>query len=201
MAPTGKVYTFEFHEKRHELNTVEFKSHGLDGIVTAQHRDVCSDGFAVPKGDPEAAFLDLPAPWEAIPHLPGVFNRNRMGRVCCFSPCIEQVLSTHAALRKHGFTNITTYDIYYRSWEARPVQMRSVDEAVDRLLDIRTRVKEGRKKEPKENVRKRKPEDGDGIDWTVVGRSPTEIQTHTSFLTFGELMPLIDGVQPSTITD
>jgi tRNA (adenine57-N1/adenine58-N1)-methyltransferase catalytic subunit len=200
VAPTGKVYTFEFHEKRHELNTLEFKYHGLNEIVTAQRRDVCADGFDVPKGDPEAVFLDLPAPWEAIPHLPELFNRNRIGRVCCFSPCIEQVLSTHSALRKHGFTNITTYDLYYRTWEARPLQLRSVDEAVNRLLDIRTRVKEGRRKEPKENnPRKRKPEEGDGIDWTVVGRGGTEIQTHTSFLTFGELMPLINGVDSSTI--
>ena len=201
VAPTGKVYTFEFHEKRHELNTVEFKSHGLHDIVTAQHRDVCADGFDVPRGEPEAAFLDLPAPWEAIPHLPSVFTRNRVARVCCFSPCIEQVLATHSALRKHGFANITTYDLYYRNWESRQVQMRSVDDAVARLLDIRTRIKEGRKKEPTENQRKLKPEEGDGLNWLVVGRGEKDLQTHTSFLTFGELMPLIDGTVSSTLAD
>ena len=174
---------------------MDFKAHGLDEIVTAQHRDVCADGFDVPKGEPDAAFLDLPAPWEAIPNLPSLFTRTRVARVCCFSPCIEQVLSTHSALRKHGFTNITTYDLYYRNWEARPIHMRSVEEACSNLLDIRTRIKEGRRREPKENPKKRKPEEGDGLNWMVVGRGDTGIQLHTSFLTFGELMPLTPEIE------
>jgi hypothetical protein len=47
------------------------------------------------------------------------------------------------------------------------------------------------------DMRKRKPEEGDGLDWTVVAKGDTEIQTHTSFLTFGELMPIIDGHEPA----
>jgi hypothetical protein len=35
------------------------------------------------------------------------------------------------------------------------------------------------------------------LNWQIVARGDTEIQTHTSFLTFGELMPLIDGVEPA----
>jgi tRNA (adenine57-N1/adenine58-N1)-methyltransferase catalytic subunit len=203
VAPHGKVFTFEFHEKRHTLNTAEFTAHGLDHIVTAQHQDVCADGFAgVKPGSADCAFLDLPSPWEAIPHLAGILTRKRVARICCFSPCIEQVLSTHAALRKYGYTNITTYDLFYRNWEARPVQAKSIEEACDRLLEIKQRVKEGLPREPKVDARKRKPEDGDGLNWQIVARGDTEIQTHTSFLTFGELMPLIDGVEPAgTVTD
>jgi len=124
VSPGGKVYTFEFHEQRHEMNVAEFTAHGLDDVVTAQHRDVCAQGFDVPADTAvDCAFLDLPAPWEAIPHLLSVFTRKRVARVCCFSPCIEQVLSTHAALRTNGFTNITTYDLHYRTWESRPIQI------------------------------------------------------------------------------
>jgi tRNA (adenine57-N1/adenine58-N1)-methyltransferase catalytic subunit len=203
VAPHGKVYTFEFHEKRHSLNTAEFTAHGLDTIVTAQHRDVCADGFSgVEPGTADCAFLDLPSPWDAIPHLSGLLTRKRVARICCFSPCIEQVLATHTALRKHGFTNITTHDLFYRNWEAKPVQVKSVEDACDRLLEIKQRIKQGLQKEPKVDSRKRKPEDGDGLNWQVVARGDTEIQTHTSFLTFGELMPLIDGVEPAgTVTD
>jgi tRNA (adenine57-N1/adenine58-N1)-methyltransferase catalytic subunit len=197
VAPTGKVYTFEFHEKRHNLNTTEFTTHGLDNLVTAQHRDVCASGFNVESAD--CAFLDLPSPWEAIPHLSKVFTRRRVARVCCFSPCIEQVLSTHTALRKYGFTNITTYDLQYRNYEARPVLMKSVEEACERLAEIRRRVKEGLPREPRDSSArgKRKPEENDGLNWSVVARGDGEIQTHTSFLTFGELMPLIDGMEPA----
>jgi tRNA (adenine57-N1/adenine58-N1)-methyltransferase catalytic subunit len=192
--PNGKVYTFEFHEQRHNLNTSEFKTHGLDGIVTAQHRDVCEEGFNVESAD--CAFLDLPCPWEAIPHLPSVLTRKRIGRVCCFSPCIEQVLSTHIAMRKVGFTNITTYDLHCRNYDAKPVQVKSVDEAVERLLRIKQRVKEGLPREPREYP-KRKPEEGDGLNWKIVAKGETDVQAHTSFLTFAELMPLIDGVEPA----
>src|SRR5271154_4883622 len=78
VSPGGKVLTFEFHEKRHELNCMEFKYHGLDDIVIAQHRDVCADGFDVSPSSPDCAFLDLPSPWEAIPHLSSVLTRKRI---------------------------------------------------------------------------------------------------------------------------
>jgi tRNA (adenine57-N1/adenine58-N1)-methyltransferase catalytic subunit len=198
LSPGGNVYTFEFHEKRHDLNVAEFTAHGLDGLVIAQHRDVCADGFeGAPSGEVDCAFLDLPAPWDAICHLPALFTRKRVARVCCFSPCIEQVLSTHTALRKNGFTNITTYDLYYRTYEARPVVMKSVEEACERMLTIKRRIKEGLPKEPRGDSRKRKPEEGDGLNWKIVAKGSEEIQTHTSFLTFGELMPLVDGVEPA----
>lgn len=200
VSPNGRVYTFEFHEKRHALNMVDFASHGLDGLVVAQHGDVCASGFTGLPGDeePDVAFLDLPAPWEAIPHLPSVFTRKRVARVCCFSPCIEQVLSTHTALRKQNFTNIVTYDLQYRNYEARPVQMRSVEEACDRLAEIRRRIKAGLPRMPRDSGgTKRKPEDNDGINWRVVLRGDSEVQIHTSFLTFGDLMPLINGLEPA----
>src|SRR5271170_8019967 len=167
VSPGGKVFTFEFHEKRHELNVAEFKHHGLDHVVTAQHRDVCADGFDVPT-TADCVFLDLPSPWDAIPHLPGHMNRKRTSRVCCFSPCIEQVLSTHSALRKTGFTNIVTYDLQYRTFDSKPMLVKSVEEACERLLKIKSRVKAGLAKEPKEQERKRKPEEGDGLNWKVV---------------------------------
>ena len=205
VAPHGKVFTFEFHEKRYELNTAEFTAHGLDDLVTSQHRDVCAEGFNVEPNSADCVFLDLPCPWDAIPHLPAVLTQKRVGRVCCFSPCIEQVLSTLSALRKHGFVNIETYDLKYRNYEARPVQVRSVEEACERLLEIKQRVKEGLPKEPRGDARKRKPEEGDGLDWSIIARGDTEIQTHTSFLTFGELMPVIEEAKQEgdcrTVTD
>lgn len=200
VSPLGKVYTFEFHEKRHELNLLDFSAHILDDIVIAQHRDVCTDGFSNGDGlqNADCAFLDLPSPWDAIPHLPSVLTRKRVSRVCCFSPCIEQVLSTHSALRKNAFTNITTYDLHYRNYESKPIVMKSVEEACERLKEIKRRVKEGLPREPRDTSgRKRKPEEEDGLNWRVVGRGEGEIQMHTSFLTFGELMPLIDGMEPA----
>lgn len=52
-------------------------------------------------------------------------------------------------------------------------------------------------REPKVDNKKRKPVEGDGLDWRVYARGDTSIATHTSFLTFGELMPIIEGMKPA----
>lgn len=67
----GKVWSFEFHEQRHEKLAKEVREHGLDGIVQVTHRDVCGEGFLVSGESPQAnaVFLDLPAPWLALRHL------------------------------------------------------------------------------------------------------------------------------------
>jgi tRNA (adenine57-N1/adenine58-N1)-methyltransferase catalytic subunit len=174
------------------LNIQEFKIHGLNEMVVAQHGDVCIEGFKNVEEKADCAFLDLPAPWDAIPHLPNVFTRQRISRVCCFSPCIEQVLSTHSALRKAGFTNIDTFTMNHQTYQANPIQVRSMEEMCDRLLTIKQRVKEGLPRESRGDNKKRKPEEGDGLTWSIVAKGETEINSHTSFLTFGELMPIQD---------
>ncbi|KAF4625695.1 hypothetical protein G7Y89_g12467 [Cudoniella acicularis] len=67
----GKVWSFEFHEQRHEKLQLELQEHGLEGLVQVTHRDVCEEGFLVDGASPgaDAVFLDLPAPWLALPHL------------------------------------------------------------------------------------------------------------------------------------
>lgn len=47
IGPTGKLYTFEYHEQRAEQAKKEFSDHGLSDIIQLQHRDVCKDGFGL----------------------------------------------------------------------------------------------------------------------------------------------------------
>lgn len=67
VAPTGHVHTFEFHEQRAEQARQEFEEHGLGHLVTTAQRDVCVAGFDL-HDVADAVFLDLPSPWEALPH-------------------------------------------------------------------------------------------------------------------------------------
>ena len=46
----GTVHSFEFHEARCDQARLEFASHGLDGIIQLQHRNVCKDGFGNVEG-------------------------------------------------------------------------------------------------------------------------------------------------------
>lgn len=76
--------------------------------VTVTHRDVCNKGFLPLENEPiynlikcNAVFLDLPKPWEAVTFAAQVLYDG--GRICCFSPCIEQVQKTHEELKKRGY--------------------------------------------------------------------------------------------------
>lgn len=130
----GKVFSFEYHETRFEKMKNEVSGHGLDGLVRLTHRDVYKDGFLVDGESPEAEsiFLDLPAPWQALPHLsrrrpqteetaadgekPWVspLNPKKSAYICTFSPCIEQVTKTVSAMRRLGWVNIEMVEIANR---------------------------------------------------------------------------------------
>ncbi|KDR82962.1 hypothetical protein GALMADRAFT_220963 [Galerina marginata CBS 339.88] len=112
----GHLYSYEFHEARFLKAKEEFTRHGMDDTVTIQHRNVCKDGFTV-IDEADAVFLDLPAPWDAVEHAKKALRKDRITRICCFSPCIEQVLRTVSALNEAGFTEITMYETLLRPIE------------------------------------------------------------------------------------
>lgn len=97
----GRVWSFEFHAGRAVKAWNEFSDHGLFPTLSLRHRNVCKNGFGL-EGVAEAVFLDLPAPWEALQHAAKALRTDVASRICCFSPCVEQVLKTVAALRRGG---------------------------------------------------------------------------------------------------
>ena len=108
VAPNGHLYTYDFHEERVQQARAEFSSHGLSDLVTCQCRDVCRDGFALDNAV-TAIFLDIPNPWEAIPHCPRSFSPG-YNRVTSFSPCIEQVQQSCLALEEAGFVDVQMHE-------------------------------------------------------------------------------------------
>ncbi|PPQ80446.1 hypothetical protein CVT25_001773 [Psilocybe cyanescens] len=113
---SGRLHSYEFHEARYIKAKEEFTRHGMDDVVTLQHRNVCKDGFTV-VDEVDSVFLDLPAPWEAVEHAKRALRKDRVTRICCFSPCMEQVLRTVSALNEAGFTDITMYETLLRPIE------------------------------------------------------------------------------------
>ena len=130
----GKVVSFEYNEDRYHKMQEELSDHGLEGLVNLTHRDVYKDGFLVDGKSPEAdaVFLDLPAPWEALPHLSRRRPKKSEGEeddgtewvsplhpkksvyICTFSPCIEQVTKTVSAMRHLGWVDIEMVEIANR---------------------------------------------------------------------------------------
>ncbi|RFU25873.1 hypothetical protein B7463_g10449, partial [Scytalidium lignicola] len=152
----GKVWSYEFHEQRHEKLEKEILDHGLDGIVQITHRDVCADGFLVEGSSPNAnaIFLDLPAPWLALPHLTrsrpppesltvlngkaqkdfvSPLNPHAPVHICTFSPCIEQVQRTVSMMRTLGWVDIEMVEISQKKFEIRRERI-GIDNGVQRTM-------------------------------------------------------------------
>lgn len=121
IAPTGHLHTVEFHQQRAEKVAEEFKEHHVDHLVTVRNQDVCKEGFGV-SGVADAVFLDIPSPWEAVGHAKTALKK-RGGRVCSFSPCIEQVQRTCEALADQGFQEIDTLEVLLRVHDVRTVTL------------------------------------------------------------------------------
>lgn len=76
-------------------------------------------------------FLDLPAPWEAVASAKQAFRQDKVGKICTFSPCIEQISKTVAALTEQGFVDIQMYECLIRFNEVRILQISTLDEALE----------------------------------------------------------------------
>ena len=172
--PHGRVYTFDFHEKRVCDAREEFKTHGLDHIVSSARRDVCFDGLPDDLDDRvDAVFLDLPHPWKCIPFAKKALKLG--GRICCFSPCIEQVQKTQASLRQFLFFEIATCECLLRPFETvKNISLKQLDLEMKNLQSVSS---DGMECNPEEK------KDEKTVDYTISFPN-TAIAGHTGFLTF-----------------
>ena len=108
IGPRGELHTFEFNAQRAKLAAAEFAANFPQQRVRCRHGDVCAENWSYDEflspGSVDAAIFDLPQPWDAV-RIAGPLIRPG-GRLCTFSPCIEQVARTLDALREAGFTGV-----------------------------------------------------------------------------------------------
>jgi tRNA (adenine57-N1/adenine58-N1)-methyltransferase len=131
--PTGHLFTFEFNPDRVVKGKADFLKLGLNDFITVTHRDVLANGFTLGQGDGpltdgetdarvgpgsiDAIFLDLPSPQLAVPHAYAILRKR--GKLCNFSPCIEQVFKATQEMAKLGFYDIRTFECLTREIEVR----------------------------------------------------------------------------------
>ncbi|KAJ7464677.1 tRNA methyltransferase complex GCD14 subunit [Mycena galericulata] len=133
IGPSGRLWSYEFHEARAKKARDEFAQHGMSEIVTLTHQNVCKDGFNLTDAA-DSVFLDLPAPWDAVEHAKQALRKDRTTRICCFSPCMEQVLRTVSALNDAGFSDITMYETLVRPHDVNQVPvLQPISELEDKL--------------------------------------------------------------------
>lgn len=190
VSPGGAVHTFEFHAGRAATAAAEFEAHGLGGVVTSHVRDVQAGGFGAPfeTGGADAVFLDLPAPWAAVPSAAAALRPD--GVLCSFSPCIEQVQRTCAELARGGaFGAPTTHELLLRGMEV------GRERLVTDVLAGGCRKGDANKRPPGDAQREDGDGDADGGAATpatatgrdrgvVVARPDVVARGHTGYLTF-----------------
>lgn len=173
VAPTGHVYTFDFHEQRAASAREDFVKTGLTNLVTVGVRDIQGEGFPDEfTGKADSVFLDLPQPWLVIPSAEKMLKQD--GVLCSFSPCIEQVQRSSETLRSN-FTDIRTFEILLRMFEVR-------EGKIDISLGDEGSV-------PCKRQRSNEGRNGQGIasSATVMARPSAEARGHTGYLTFARL--------------
>lgn len=203
IAPHGQLHTYEFNKARAEAAREEFKSNGVGHLVTTHHRDVCADkhgekgGFDLPENSVDAAFLDLPEPWVAVPHAAFCLKPN--ARIASYSPCVEQTQKTVAALEAAGFHSLKTMEYRLQEHYVDEVEYERPPRAKRPKLVTNPLAKAGREKdddkvsaeevderakneEPSETFKEKSPDDEQ--EKHVVARPFVMMRGHSAFLTF-----------------
>ena len=154
----------------------EFETHGIKRFVTARQRDVCSNGFGDDLQDRvQAVFLDLPHPWDAIPHAKTVLKKSTVGRLCSFSPCVEQVQKAISKMREVGFCEISTFECLLREFQVRKITSQIFDPT---------------REDPSLVQKETEPNPTACKDETFVTGLPLlSMPGHTGYLTFASLPP------------
>ena len=138
-------------------------------------------------------FLDMPSPWEAIPHVPMTYKYGGIGRFCTFLPCIEQVHKCTVALESYGFRDIKTFECLLRPTDVKLIEIpvlskklstSSTDEDKS-LLSCQSssmdNVEQQTLKRPKSEL---SLEINDDTRQYCTARVLREIRGHTGYLTF-----------------
>ncbi|KAF9240194.1 tRNA methyltransferase complex subunit Cpd1 [Melanogaster broomeanus] len=200
---TGHLYSYEFHEARADKAREEFIRHGMEDIVTLTHRNVCKDGFTV-ENVVDSVFLDLPAPWDAVEHAKKALRKDCPTRICCFSPCMEQVLRTVSALNDAGFTDckFEQEESERTTWKAQsPIREPGRRNPV---LSRTTATKMDQNFRPPvpESVKLGAVTGSSQVEVTPakvnLSKISPEVRGHTSYLTFARLVPLQDPTAESS---
>ena len=154
-------------------------------------------GFQLGRAAAHAIFLDLPEPWLAVPHAAYTIKPN--GKLCSYSPCMEQSQRTVAALNQNGFHSLRTIEARLKEYYVDEYEMESppsdlleipTEEAVslekERQLGGTLQQKEAVQHDDKGSSKKRKTDSSNGSPTRKIrcARPFAQMRGHSAFLTF-----------------
>ncbi|MEZ5322701.1 MAG: tRNA (adenine-N1)-methyltransferase [Microthrixaceae bacterium] len=116
------IVGYEIREEfanRARSNVERFLGADALGRYRIELRD-CYDG--VDEHDLDRIVLDLPEPWNVVPHAPAALRPG--GLIVAYSPSIVQVMRFREALERHGFILAETIEVLNRGWHVEGAAVR-----------------------------------------------------------------------------
>lgn len=110
LKPTGHLYTYEARPEFAELARRNLVKLGLERYVTIRQLDA---KLGLKERNVQAVIIDVGDPWEIIPHAYKAILGG--APLVSFSPTINQVEKTVTELKRTGFTNIETVELFMRN--------------------------------------------------------------------------------------
>ncbi len=109
---------------RARTNVVDF----LGSEVLDRYRVELADSYAgidpaqLPAGKVDRIVLDLPEPWQVVPHAEAVLESG--GVLCAYTPSVVQVSQVRDALAKGPWVEVKTLEVLHRTWHVEGVAVR-----------------------------------------------------------------------------
>jgi tRNA (adenine57-N1/adenine58-N1)-methyltransferase len=119
VAPSGRVYSYDNREEALAVARRNVERAGLSSVVEFGLGDVRE---RIEQPEVDAVILDLADPWAVV----GVAwdALRSCGHLATFTPNMEQVKETVAAIRKRPFVDVRTIELIEREMEVRDVGVR-----------------------------------------------------------------------------
>ncbi len=113
--PNGHIYSYDIREKSLKQANKNIHSAKLSDIISITYGDILKDDLNLK--DIDSIVLDMPQPWDAIEKVKKYLRTS--GTLVSFSPTIEQVKKTTAALRENAFIEVNTYELIKRRYQVK----------------------------------------------------------------------------------
>lgn len=125
--PSGHVYSFDIRDNALNQARKNVLQMGMQDIVTIALGNILEDSMDF--HDMDFVMLDLATPWEAVSKVLPYLDSQK-GRLCLFSPTLEQVKKNVKALTEQNVPFIHTIEVMKRFYQVKPNATRPVGRMV-----------------------------------------------------------------------
>ena len=106
--PNGRVISYDRNETHQRIAEENIESAGLSDVVDFRHGNLGEDY----EGGADAFVMDIPEPWEALPHAERVLKSG--GHLCVYVPTVNQLEKIVNAMRDMGFWHVKAQELLSR---------------------------------------------------------------------------------------